>query len=48
MVTKIIAKKMKHKKVKWLSEEASKIAEKMREANGKGEKERHIRPNAEF
>ena len=46
MVTKIIAKKMKHKKVKWLSEEASKIAEKMREANGKGEKERYTHLNS--
>ena len=47
-VIKSIPKKNKCKKAKWLSEEASKIAEKMREANGKGEKERHIRPNAEF
>ena len=47
-VIKTICKKKECKKAKWLSEEASKIAEKMREANGKGEKERHIRPNAEF
>ena len=33
-------KKMKYKKVEWLSEEALEIAEKKREAKGKGEKER--------
>ena len=37
---KTIPKKKKHKKVKWLSEEALQIAEKRREAKGKGEKER--------
>ena len=46
-VIKTIPKKKKPKKVKWLSdEEALKIAEKRREAKGKGEKERHM--NAEF
>ena len=40
-VTKTIAKKKKCKKAKWLSEEASEIAEKRREAKGKGEKERY-------
>ena len=35
-------------KAKWLSEEALQIAEKRREAKGKGEKERYIRLNAEF
>ena len=35
-------------KAKWLSEEALQIAEKRREAKGKGEKERHIHLNAEF
>ena len=35
-------------KAKWLSEEASQIAEKRREAKGKGEKERYIPLNAEF
>ena len=44
---KIIPKK-KCKKAKWLSEEALKIAEKRREAKGKGEKERYIHLNAEF
>ena len=33
---------------KWLSEEALQIAEKRREAKGKGEKERYIHVNAEF
>ena len=35
-------------KEKWLSEEASQIAEKRREAKGKGEKERYKHLNAEF
>ena len=35
-------------KAKWLSEEALQIAEKRREAKGKGEKERFIHLNAEF
>ena len=35
-------------KAKWLSEEASQIAEKKREAKGKGEKERYKHLNAEF
>ena len=33
---------------KWLSEEALQIAEKRRQAKGKGEKERYIHLNAEF
>ena len=37
---KTIPKKKKCKKAKWLSEEAFQIAEKRREAKGKGEKER--------
>ena len=42
-VIKTIPKKKKCKKAKWLSEEALQIAEKRREAKGKGEKERlHI------
>ena len=36
------------KKVKWLSEEALQIAEKRREAKGKGEKKRYTHLNAEF
>ena len=39
-------KEKKCKKAKWLSEE--KIAEKRREAKGKGEKERYTHLNAEF
>ena len=38
---KIIPKKKKCKKAKWLSEEALQIAENRREAKGKGEKERY-------
>ena len=43
-----ISKKKKCKKAKWLSEEALQIAEKRREAKGKGEKERYTNLNAEF
>ena len=46
--SKIIPKKKKCKKAKWLSEEALQIAVKRREANSKGEKERHKHLNAEF
>ena len=45
---KIIPKKKKCKKAKWLSEEALQIAEKRREAKGKGEKERYTHLCAEF
>ena len=38
---KTIPKEKKCKKAKWLSEEALQIAEKRREAKGKGEKERY-------
>ena len=41
-MTKTIPKKKKCKKAKWLSEDALQIAEKRREARGKGEKERYI------
>ena len=47
-VIKIIPKKNKCKKAKWLSEVVLQIAEKRRETNGKGEKERYIHLNAEF
>ena len=46
VVIKTIPKKKKCKKAKWSSEEALQIAEKRREAKGKGEKERYL--NAEF
>ena len=45
---KTIPKKKKHKKAKWLSEEALQIAVKRREAKSKREKERHKHLNAEF
>ena len=47
-VIKTIPKKKKCKNAKWLSEEALQIAEKRREAKGKGEKERYTHLNAEF
>ena len=47
-VIKIIPKKKKCKKAKWLSEEALQIAEKRREGKGKGEKERYTHLNAEL
>ena len=47
-VSKTIPKKKKCKKAKWQSEEALQIAEKRREAKGKGEKERYTYLNAEF
>ena len=47
-VIKIIPKKKKCKKAKWLSEEALQISEKRREAKDKREKERYTHLNAEF
>ena len=47
-VMKTIPKKKKHKKAKWLSEEALQTAVKRRETKGKGEKERYKHLNAEF
>ena len=47
-VIKTISKKKKFKKTKWLSEEALWIAEKIREAKGRGEKERYNHLNTEF
>ena len=47
-VTKNIPKEKKCKKVKWLSNEALQIAEKRREAKGKGEKGIYTQQNAEF
>ena len=40
-VTKTIPKEKKHKKAKWLSEEALKIAEKGREVKGNREREKY-------
>ena len=45
---KTIPKKRKCKKAKWLSEEGLQIAEKRREAKGKGEKVRYTHLNSEF
>ena len=47
-VIKTILNKNKCIKAKWLSEEALQIAEKRREAEGKGEKKRYTHLNAEF
>ena len=47
-VIKTIPKKKTYKKAKWLYEEALQIAEKRREAKGKGEKARYTHLNAEF
>ena len=47
-VIKAIPKKKKCKKAKWLSEEALQIAEKRRDAKGKGGKERYTHLNAEL
>ena len=45
-VIKTMSKKKKCKRAKWLSEEALQIAEKRREAKGKGEKESYTHFNA--
>ena len=45
---KTIPMEKKCKKAKWLSEEALQIAEKRREAKGKGDKERYTHLNSEF
>ena len=47
-MTKIIPKKKKHKKAKWLSDEALQIAEERREMKGKGERERYTQWNTQF
>ena len=47
-VIKVIPKKNKRKKAKWLSEEALQIAEKRREAKGKRKKGSYIHLNVEF
>ena len=47
-VTKIIPKKRKSKKAKWLTKEALQIAEERREMKSKGERERYIQLNEEF
>ena len=47
-VMKTIPKKKKHKKAKWLSEEALEIAEERRVVKGTGERERYTQLNEEF
>ena len=47
-VIKTIPKENKCRKAKWLSEEALQIAEKRREAKGKGKKERYTQLNEKF
>ena len=47
-MVKTIPKKKKCKKMKWLSEEALQIAEKRRQAKGKGKRQRSTHLNAEF
>ena len=47
-VIKIIPKKKKCKQAKWLHEEPLQMAEKRREAKGRGEKEKYTHLNAEF
>ena len=47
-VIKTIQKKKKCKKAKWLSMEGLQIAEKRREAKGKGEREKYTQLNAKF
>ena len=48
VVIKIIPKKKKYNKGKWLSEEALQIAVKRREVKSQGEEERYKHLNAEF
>ena len=47
-VIETIPKKKKCERAKWLSEDALQIAEKRREATGKGEKKRYTHLNVEF
>ena len=48
VVIKTILKRNKGDKARWLPEEALKIAEKIREVKGKGERERYTQWNADF
>ena len=47
-VIKTICKEKKSRIAEWLSEEALQIAEKRRDAKGRGEKERYNHLNADF
>ena len=48
IVQEAVIKTIPKKKAKWLSEEALQVAEKRKEAKGKGEEERYTHLNAEF
>ena len=48
LVTKTLPKKKNWKKGKWLSEENLQIADKRKDAKGKGDKERYTQMNVEF
>ena len=48
VVIKTVLNKNKCEKAKWLPEEALKIAEKIREVKGKGERERYTQWNTDF
>ena len=48
VVTKIIPKKKKYKKAKWLSEEALQIVKEIRKLKGKGGREIYIQLNTEL
>ena len=48
MLIKIIPKKKKYKKAKWLSEEALQIVKEIRKLKGKGGREIYIQLNAKF
>ena len=48
VVNKTISKKKKSKEVKWLSDEALRIAEERREVKSKGEREKYLHLNTEF
>ena len=48
VVTKVVSKEKKYKRVKWLSEEALQIVEERRKAKGKGERKRYTQLNTEF
>ena len=48
VVIKTVLNKNKCEKAKWLPEEVLKIAEKIREVKGKGERERYTKWNTDF
>ena len=48
VVTKVVSKEKKYKRVKWLSEEALQIVEERSKAKGTGERKRYMQLNTEF